>query len=181
MNSDMKSKIIGKSRMNEQERDAILKSLPMEGAMLEIGTYHGTLAAYWAENRPGLHVVSVDPFTDGHMAEAGDPEIWSANARKNQTLVQCTSLKFLHMYPGQYPAEFNAIFIDGAHDFKWASIDLFVSDLILAKDGIIMVHDYKDRINLAGIVQAVSEFCSERKYHIVKNFHRTVTLRRDGS
>ncbi len=175
----MKSKIIGKSRMNEQERDAILKSLPMKGVMLEIGTYHGASAAYWAERRPDLHIISTDPFTNGHMAEAGDPEIWKANARHNQELFRKTSLEFLRVCNDE--ERYDVIFIDGAHNFKWCSIDLFVSDLILARKGIIMVHDYCNGKNCAGIVMAVSEFCSERKYHIVKNFHRTVTLRRDGT
>lgn len=170
------NKIIGKSRMNNQERNAILECLPIEGQMLEIGTYHGASAAYWASFRPDLHIVSIDPFEDGHMAEAGDPEIWRANARENQALYEGASPDFLRMYGGD---KFNVIFIDGSHNFKWCSIDLFISDVLLEEGGMIMVHDYCDGKKCMGIKAAVAEFCSERKYHIAQHFHRTVTIRRD--
>ncbi len=162
--------------MNVKERESILECLPVEGQMLEIGTYHGASAAYWATYRPDLHIVSIDPFEDGHMAEAGDPEIWRVNARENQALYEGASPDFVRIYGGD---KFNVIFIDGSHNFKWCSIDLFISDVLLEEGGMIMVHDYCDRINCAGIVQAVSEFCEERKFHIAKTLHRTATLMRD--
>lgn len=162
--------------MSEKERESILKSLPIEGQMLEIGTYHGASAAYWAEYRPELHIISIDPFKNGHLAEAGSSEIWRQNSRENQALFEGTSPEFLREYGGD---KFEIIFVDGSHNYKWCSIDLFVSDTLLEEGGIILVHDHAPGKNCAGIRLAVAEFCEEQQYHISRKFCRTVELIRN--
>jgi len=168
--------LVGKSKMNDRERDWILSLLPDDGSVLEIGTHHGVTASYWAAKRPDLEVISVDPFRDGHMAASGSIEYWRKNAQDNQALYIATSVEFLNQW--DWTHAFDAVFVDGDHSFKWCSIDLQVAKLLVTDTGLIMAHDHAPGPNCKPVRRAVKEFCAEGFYEMVEKEHRTAVMRR---
>ena len=170
--------MVGEGRTAPEEMGYMLALIPEYGAVLEIGTLDGVTVAWWASRRQRATFLSVDPFIAACGTWAGDSERWKKNSRPNQKLFVGNSNGLLGS-----EQSFDLIFVDGDHSYTACLLDLENIKLMLRPNGHICVHDYghghKDpKHGLAGVTQAVDEFCSKNDYQINEVVRTTAVLRK---
>jgi predicted O-methyltransferase YrrM len=149
--------LVGQSQMNANERAALEQIIPRAGLFLEIGTADGMTAAWLAQMRPDVTVVSVDTFPtedSGVKGVLGDLAKYRANQRPNQRLwIGTASQLFALARRGL----FDVALVDGEHTYESCASDLQAAVRLVDPRGVLLAHDYEHRQN--GVKQAVTELC----------------------
>ncbi len=128
-----------------------------EGA--EIGVRWGKYSRILCEKNPGLHLYSIDPWLAyTYLDQAKQDEIY-AGCVKNLSGLNVTILKKKSMDALADIADrsLDFVYIDGAHDFDNAVMDIIHWSKKVKQGGIIAVHDYY-HFHWAGVVQAVDSY-----------------------
>lgn len=165
------------SELLEDELNALLDLLKQNnftGNHLEIGTAAGgtllrMMKCYREDARP--HFVVIDPmcyFPNQH-------ELVKTNLRNNDIDPQQVEFRITKSYDAFKQAEkakeeYDVIFIDGAHKFKYIMEDLSWARL-LRKGGVLCLHDYHRKTK--GVIWAAEGFL--RKYD---NYSRVALINR---
>ena len=147
----------GQSQMNVNERTALRWMIPHAGLFLEIGTADGMTAAWLAQMRPDVTVVSVDTFPttkSGVKGVLGDLAKYRANQRPNQRLWIGTAHQLACLAVGWF---FDVALVDGEHTYESCFADLRAARDLLERGGVLLAHDYEHRQN--GVKKAVTELC----------------------
>jgi predicted O-methyltransferase YrrM len=165
----------------EKYRDLVNRYVPLNGRILEIGSFHGgsIVALAGIILAKDLHVVACDMFEDAPnpapgilsedvwlekregMLEKFNHNIWRNGLRDHVTPFKRGSA------PGEnlldvplFLRSFDLIFIDGGHTYPAASLDILESTRLVTHPGVICGHDYcKD---FPGVVKAVDEIFGPR-------------------
>lgn len=168
----------GRSAMHEDALNFMLKVLPEQGRVLEIGTLDGATCAFWASHRPDVNFLSVDPFRGAHGTGPGVFNMWALNGanRENMNLFYGTFAELAKFTPCQ----FDLIFVDGDHSEEGTYADCELADAYLQPWGTLCVHDYDRRSlpHLKGVSDAVDQFLLETDFEIVDQCRSIVVLRR---
>ena len=104
---------------------------------LEVGMACGISALYILQNE-NVFLTSIDPFQSTQWKNTGVELIKSCNFSNRHILIEKKSYEALPSLLGNF---YDFIFIDGFHTFDYTLIDFFYSDLILNKNGIIIIDD----------------------------------------
>jgi hypothetical protein len=155
--------LAGRSLTEEDELRFVLEQLPKDGRLIEIGTFEGTSARWMSDQRPDIHILSIDPFP-GKLCIDGNIQLWLQNRNpQTQVLFVGTFEKFVDAV---MPAHsYDVVFIDGDHSYGCTKSDLECA--LKISGATIMGHDYRDP-PVDGVKPAVDEFC--------KNHGFTMTL-----
>jgi predicted O-methyltransferase YrrM len=151
--------LAGRSLTEEDELRFVLEQLPKNGRMIEIGTFEGTSARWMSDQRPDIHILSIDPFP-GKLCIDGNIQLWLKNRNpQTQCLFVGTFEKFVDsIIPlGTY----DVIFIDGDHSYESTTLDLECA--LKIKGATIMGHDYRDP-STDGVKSAVDDFCKKHGF-----------------
>jgi len=152
----------GECLLLEEELAIFSASIPPNGRVLEIGSFHGVTAATIARKHPDAAIVSVDPYrTPGSDAN------WHKNQQPNMTLIKGTIDDLL----AQQPEPFDVVLVDGDHHQGPCYRDLWACERLVKPDGIRLVHDYKAVPNThvtgkRGVTKAVGLFCKRYGYKV---------------
>jgi len=132
---------------------SLIRSLPTNPVVLEIGTFRGLTAVLMAQQRKDIKVITIDPHIGvPEMNLYSNPFIVKSNFEKYNMEKQITH------YPvasEEYePSEaYDLIFIDGNHSFESVSHDYYKFEPFVKPGGFIVFHDF-------GSHEGVSKFCS---------------------
>ena len=162
--------VLGLSPMNDRERDYILGAIGPTDSVLEIGTFHGALAAYWAQARPDAFFVSIDDYEshkDCSLVAA------YANRQPNQVLIIGKSKTLLNLLQ----RKFDLIFIDADHREDGCKADLSMCLNLVEDDGVIICHDYYPK-DEGRVASAVDEFNGTQGWKIVRVYQHLAILRK---
>ena len=149
------------------EKEFMLTLLPTSGTMIEIGTWHGVTAAWFAKSLPNLRIISVDPLVRKEHLKR-----WTENAHHNQTLIQKKSMDTVEELSGQ---EYEAILIDGDHSEEAVYEELINYAPLVTRTGRIFLHDYGDDFT-PGVALAVNRFVEDANWKIYKQDQSLVVL-----
>jgi predicted O-methyltransferase YrrM len=152
--------------------EAILAETPQSGVFVEIGTWGGATAAWIADRRPGMTVLSVDSF-----ASVLCRLLWIVNRRPNMQLFAGDSATFYSVAREGFAV---AVFVDGDHTEKGVLADLRGAERIVMPGGAIMGHDYRQP-GIPGVALAVDRFCADTGWRVTKQVASMVVLRREAS
>lgn len=166
----------GSSQMTPDERLGLLSLLPRVGTLYEVGTWQGVTAAWLADRRPALEIVSIDPMRvhEGNQRYSNRTDTarvaaYNALRRPNQRLIQTIAEK-----SGLPPASADVILIDGCHTAEWVTRDLAWAARAIKPGGAILVHDFSD--DWPGVVSATRLFAEAAAYAIIVVADRLVQL-----
>ncbi|MCK9558109.1 MAG: class I SAM-dependent methyltransferase [Candidatus Cloacimonetes bacterium] len=161
--------------MQPDEYEAILETIPHNGMVLEVGTFHGLTVSNWALQRPNTIFFSIDPL---HWERSGLK--WYENRRSNMRLLTGTTSDLETL---KVTALFDVIFIDGDHDYLPCYRDLNICVKLIKSDGTLAVHDYAKgtlrRTTARAVVRAVRDFCRAYNYRIKKVVNTTAFLEKN--
>jgi predicted O-methyltransferase YrrM len=108
---------------------------------LEIGMACGTSAFYMLSNKK-IKLISIDPYQDTQWKNIGKNLLKYYEMDIRHKLYLEKSYNCLPYLLKKYGNEkFNLIFIDGWHTFDYTLLDFFYSNLLLKKNGIIIIDD----------------------------------------
>ena len=134
--------IAGRSLISPRERDAILRHIGERARVLEIGSYYGATAAYFAERRPRAEIYCIDPYEFDHTPNAAPSAAanWIRNKKAfgNMRLFTGTAAEFLEITDPGF--SFDLILVDGAHYYAECTADIEAARKFGPE--IIAVHDY---------------------------------------
>lgn len=160
--------ILGPSLTSPKALATILEHAPSVGTFVEIGTWGGSTAAYLASRRPGLTVLSVDPFySDKHAL------LWLLNRHPNMRLFMGRS-EDLFTVAGEQWADM--VFVDGHHTMEAVLFDLRGSARIIRPNTSILVHDFGVP-KYPGVEEGVSRFCAESGWKLEARVNELAILR----
>lgn len=172
--------VVGPSWLVRSELDWLIGRLPDAGLVVEVGTASGATAARIADARPGLAILSVDPFPDHDAAHvvAVEPcrvDNWRRNAatRPALSLWLGTFAALVAIRPRLRAA---AVVVDGAHEEADTAADLRLAARVLARDGTLFVHDYGEA-DWPGVRRAVDRFARRAGFEAIGQ-HRTLRAMR---
>jgi predicted O-methyltransferase YrrM len=142
--------------------------IPQNGKFIEIGVYRGRSACFLAELRPDVEFTLIDPFVDdnpyanffNHERMTGDESI-----RRIKTLIaRCVVIKSTsQLAASRLPREaYDAVFIDGDHEYGPVLTDLINYTPKVKKGGIVAGHDYF--LDHPGVVKAVNEHFNKDRH-----------------
>jgi hypothetical protein len=135
------------------DEGAVLGELARGKRVLEIGSYCGLSTVCLA--RTAARVTAVDYFDGRNTPQPGDtwPEFAAAMERHG------VAAKVDVCHPDSDPplAEYDLVFIDGAHDAASVRRDIAKACAVIAPAGLIAFHDYRSGID-PGVDVAVDEF-----------------------
>ena len=131
----------------------LVRRLPANSKILEIGTFRGLSAVVMAQARTDVEIITIDP----HIGMPEIPQLYS-----NPFIVE-TNLKkynvsdrvFHKAIPSKdyFPKEeFDLLFIDGDQSFEGVCHDYYKFEPYVKKGGFILFHDY-------GTHDGVTKFC----------------------
>ncbi len=130
----------------------LVRKLPDNPVILEIGTFRGLSAVIMAQQRQDVKIITIDPHIgiDGNLYS--NPYIVEDNFNKYKVSSQITHLVLASN--DYYPEDkFDLLFIDGDHSFKWVSHDYYKFEQAIKEGGLIVFHDF-------GTHKGVTEFCN---------------------
>lgn len=116
------------------------------GDVLEIGMASGTstivmLSALSAgSNGGGSRLTSVDPFQTSRFEGVGQSLVRSMGYTDSHRLIETPDYVALPELLGA-GEQFDVVLVDGYHSFDYTLLDIFYADLLLRRDGILVVHD----------------------------------------
>jgi len=128
--------IAGRTLISPREREALLRVVPENGTVLEIGTYHGGTAAYLAERRPGAAIFCVDPWMFPGADRVAGNWVRNRQAFPNMRIFTGTSKEFAVTNA----TRFDLILVDSAHYYQECFDDIEVA--LRRSPKVIAVHDY---------------------------------------
>jgi hypothetical protein len=150
-----------------QTRNDLLSIIPKNCIFAEIGVFQGAFSKiifkYLEPNE--LHLIDVFEGTICSGDRNGENLIWANlnhefnvlknffKTEKNARIHKGKSSDVLNGFPDNY---FDAIYIDGDHSYECALIDLELAKNKIKKGGIILGHDYCEK--MPGVLKAVNEF-----------------------
>ena len=109
---------------------------------LEIGMAFGVSSLYILSSNENIKLLSVDPFQKTQWYYYGIKLLKNFDLDNRHKLMLEKNFSALPKILGKYGNNyFDFIFIDGWHTFDYTLIDFFYSDLLLKKDGIIIIDD----------------------------------------
>lgn len=132
---------------------SLIRKLPPNPVVLEIGTFRGLTAVLMAQQRPDIKIITIDPHI-GIPSENlySNPYIVEDNAKKYNVNSQISHFP-LSSYDYNSQEKFDLVFIDGDHSFKWVAHDYHKFEPHVKEGGLIVFHDF-------GNHKGVTEFCS---------------------
>lgn len=143
------------------KRDVLAKVFAEAGFTkgVEIGTKRGDYAKLLCNANPNLHLTCVDPFfAYGGVNQAYQDKMREDAARNlemcNVTMLKKTSMEALHSFSDE---SLDFVFIDGAHDYDNACVDLIFWAYKVRPGGIISLHDWMAGHG-AGVMQAINGY-----------------------
>lgn len=166
--------LIGKTYKKKFKRRNLARLFKEKGFTrgVEIGVMHGTYSKTLCEENPDLKLYSVDPY----MEVYGDPQTneWGNKhleekyqfAKKrlepfNCEMIRKTSLEAVRDFE---PESIDFVYVDGAHTFDYAMVDIIEWGKIVKPGGIISGHDYCK--SWPGVVRAVNAYAKEHNVDI---------------
>jgi predicted O-methyltransferase YrrM len=126
--------------------------VPAGGRLLEFGTWTGAAAAWIADQRPDVEIVSVDNFAFCPQNLA----LWQSNQRPNMTLFVGTTAYYCVL---SRPGAFDAVLVDADHKEPGVAADLRRAAVVVTPGGSIFAHDYGCP-DWPGVKRAVDAFCA---------------------
>lgn len=143
----------------------LLKHVPVEGTVVEVGTQFGLTAVAMSNARPDLKIVCVDHFqgspndATNNVAMHYGPGFVRSSFRANVShrfgnqvqLIEKDSLAAASEFDGQV----DMVFIDADHEYAGVKADIEAWSKKVKPGGIISGHDYA--ANFQGVIQAVKE------------------------
>ena len=150
-------------KLTPRELQAIADALPEHGLVVEVGTFQGTAARFWAQQQPALDFLCVDNYRDD-----GEPvdnvAAWMKNRTANMRLFVGTLGDLANMV-GFHKAEF--IIVGPTPDSGGCARLLAHAYGLVKPGGMICCGGYEeDNPATDGTVREVNEFCAERKLKI---------------
>ncbi len=131
---------------------SIIRKLPDNPTILEIGTFRGLSAVLMAQQRKDVKIITIDPHIGIDNTLYSNPYIVEHNFKRYSVESQITHLTLASN--DYYPAEkFDLLFIDGAHTKDWVSHDYYKFEPYVKKRGFIIFHDF-------GTHRGVTEVCA---------------------
>ena len=125
----------------------------------EIGVKYGNNAMSLCDHNPDLHLYCIDPWAPyDRVSQARQDRIY-ANAMKNLkgypvTIIRKPSLEALLDFEDD---SLDFAYIDGAHDFDNAMMDIICWSRKVRRGGVVAVHDYMAGFG-AGVMWAVNSY-----------------------
>jgi len=161
---------IGLSLCLREDIEFILRYLPRNGTLIEVGTFQGVTASILASFRPDTKIISIDPFNGLGWSIGTSPtreeciDTWHRNVggNTNQRLFVGTLEEYINST--EYEAG-DVIFIDGDHTKLGCLVDLRLSMKAIKPTGRIMGHDYKvpDSKESREVGEALDIFLAEHR------------------
>ena len=108
---------------------------------LEVGCANGVSGFYILTANKNTRLISVDPYQSTQWHNNGINMFKYFNLDNRHTLYEEKSYECLPRLINKYANTFDLIFIDGFHTFDYTLIDFFYSNLLLKKNGIIIIDD----------------------------------------
>jgi predicted O-methyltransferase YrrM len=108
---------------------------------LEVGLAHGISSVYILKNK-NTNLISIDPYQKEQWDNQALKFIKHLKLDDRHKLIEKKSYVALpDLLAKEGEKSFEFIFIDGYHTFDYSLLDFFYSDLLLKKDGIIIIDD----------------------------------------
>jgi len=137
---------------------------------LEVGLAYGVSSFYILLNE-GTNLISIDPFQETQWNNYGVKLLKEFELNKFHQLILDKSYNALPQLLNQYGENsFDLIFIDGWHTFDYTLVDFFYSNLLLRKNGIIVIDDALHK----GVNKCVKYI--ERNYKNYKKIDSPITV-----
>ena len=133
---------------------ALVRKLPDNPVILEIGTFRGLSAVLMAQQRKDVKIITIDPHIGIRDINLySNPYIVEDNFRKYGVGSQITHLPLPSndYYPD---TQFDLLFIDGDHSHKWVAHDYHKFEPNVKAGGLIILHDF-------GAHTGVTDFCKK--------------------
>ena len=138
----------------------IVRRLPPDSKILEIGTFRGLSSVVMAKARPDVTITTIDP----HIGIPNAPMIYSNpfivenNLKKHNVSdrVKHIPLSSRDFSPND---NYDLLFIDGDHSYTGVSLDYHKFELFVKKGGYIVFHDFGD---LPEVTKFVTELHKEK-------------------
>ena len=159
-------------------RENLLKLLPKNGVVVELGVDKGDFSAKIIYFTKPKKLYLIDTWDSGrynsnkmnYIKKRFQKEI---NAGRVY-IIRGPSEKELKKFENDF---FNWVYIDTSHSYKQTVKELELCRLKVKEDGIIAGHDYSQgNINIAlayGVVQAVNQFCVKNDWEFIYLTHET--------
>ena len=156
-----------------QTRDELLKYLPKNGYVAEVGVAFGNYSTIINKvcTPKELHLIDLwDPsnkrYADG-FAEVNSK--FEQEIKNNQVIIkQGYSWDIIETYPDHY---FDFVYLDSSHDFDSVNKELAAVTNKIKKNGFICGHDYSrwagSGVYRWGVVEAVNNFCRKNNWELI--------------
>lgn len=149
-------------------RKELLKKLPPNGVIAEIGVYLGDYALEMLEATTPSKLFLVDRW-DGPFKQCKpvvDKKFAEEVKNGRVTIMQQDSLEALRSFDDEF---FDWIYLDSDHSYAHTKLELEIACKKIKKGGLICGHDYTKGVWEAwwyrfGVIEAVNEFCLNHGY-----------------
>lgn len=154
-----------------KDRNILLDSLPKDMKIAELGIFKGEFSKIILEKLIPSELFLVDLFPEemysgdkdgnnivlANLNEMYDQIVEEFKQFENVKVIKSYTSDFLNSLENEY---LDAVYIDADHSYDGVKADLTLSYKKVKKGGIIMGHDYTNRM-FPGVVKAVNEFCND--------------------
>lgn len=181
----------------ELRGDPILKRLPRQAVVVEVGVLTGTLSEYLLRRRPALHLVAVDNWAT--LQEQPPRYVATKDSNANKTARECelsrlSAERKLYKYENRVTLlalesslaakrvkdhSCDLVFIDGDHSFEGVCADLKAWEPKIRPGGFLSGHDYGNTtssFDLSGVKAAVDLWRGERGIELDSDYTWFVRL-----
>lgn len=153
-----------KYSLTSEERAGLLAAIPNTGRMMEVGTWVGASVRFFAERRPLVQFMSIDPLVRAGGAKALGA--WHERQMPNTNLFLGTTQHYARLHDSP---RFDIILIDGDHSKDGCLVDLLLCKDWLSPNGQLVAHDYHShRPQTQGPTEAVDWFCVEYGWRVAR-------------
>lgn len=180
ISQDMRPELIQRLRV-VPDRVALLEMMPKNGVVAEVGVAEGNFSAAILQicKPKVLHLVDLwssdlKQVNYNECAYTGVKTRFSREIESGQIVLhRGFSWDVLETFPN---ALFDWVYIDASHAYESVKWDLNSAHPKVKPSGFIAGHDYTlwgDNLSRWGVVEAVNEFCNERKYEMAYLTHES--------
>jgi len=155
-------------------REELIRFIPKNSIGVEIGVWKGQFSKILLETIQPQMLYLIDPWegnipsgdkNGNNIVSINGPEYFVQHIIPefyflNNVKVINSYSSFLQLFPDEY---LDWVYVDGDHQYESVQFDLEVSYPKVKQGGVIMGHDYTDRM-FPSVVRAVNEFC--QKYNL---------------